>query len=99
MAEHDGDVRDGGDVPLSQAMGDAMKGFVAELKTFKDDIQCKLQKREDRMTKLEQKITFAGGRPALAGEAQTAPHQKAIDSYLRTGDEDSLRALDLEAKA
>ncbi|MEM7732719.1 MAG: phage major capsid protein, partial [Pseudomonadota bacterium] len=39
-------------------------------------------------------------RPALATSADTeAPHQKAFDAYLRSGDDDALRGLELEGKA
>ena len=39
-------------------------------------------------------------RPALAAAAdQGAPHQKAFEAYVRTGDDDGLRGLELEGKA
>ncbi len=39
-------------------------------------------------------------RPALAGVSEAAaPHQKAFQAYLRTGDDDALRGLALEEKA
>jgi len=40
------------------------------------------------------------GRPALARAAETeAPHQKAFEAYVRSGDDDGLRGLQLEGKA
>lgn len=52
------------------------------------------------MTKLDRKTSFAGARPALAGAVQTeAPHQKAFAAYVRSGDDDGLRGLDLDGKA
>ncbi len=39
-------------------------------------------------------------RPALAAAAEAeAPHQKAFEAYVRSGDDDALRGLDLEGKA
>lgn len=39
-------------------------------------------------------------RPALSGAvAEAAPHQKAFDAYLRSGDDDALRGLELDGKA
>ena len=40
------------------------------------------------------------GRPALSASAESdAPHKKAFDAYLRSGDDDGLRGLVLEGKA
>ncbi len=51
------------------------------------------------MTMLDRKSLMAG-RPALAAAAETeAPHQKAFAAYLRSGDDDGLRGLELEGKA
>lgn len=52
------------------------------------------------MTKLDRKTMFAGNRPALAVAAETeAPHQKAFAAYLRAGDDDALRGIEIEGKA
>ena len=57
-----------------------------------------MQQQEERLTMLQSK-TFTG-RPALAAAAfEEAPHQKAFAAYLRSGDDDGLRALSLEGKA
>jgi len=51
------------------------------------------------MNKLDRK-TMMTNRPALAASAhQDAPHQKAFAAYLRSGDDDGLRGLELEGKA
>ena len=51
------------------------------------------------MNKLDRK-TIMAYRPALATGAEAdAPHQKAFAAYLRSGDDDGLRGLDLEGKA
>ena len=76
----------------------AMSGFMSELKGFKTEIQSKLQQQEERLTMLDRKSHIA--RPALAAGTETeAPHQKAFNAYLRSGDDDGLRGLELEGKA
>ena len=52
------------------------------------------------MTKLSAKSMMAAARPALSvAAAEEAPHQKAFAAYLRSGDDDGLRGLELEGKA
>ncbi|HGG06637.1 MAG TPA: phage major capsid protein [Aliiroseovarius sp.] len=77
----------------------ALAGFMSDIKTFHDDIDQKLQQQEERLTMLDRKSqTF--GRPALAASDNLeAPHQKAFEAYLRSGDDDALRGLDMESKA
>ncbi len=78
----------------------AMAGFVSDFKHFTTDIQIKLQQQDDRMTKLDRKSLMMGARPALAAAASAeAPHQKAFEDYLRSGDDDALRGLDMEGKS
>lgn len=77
----------------------AMAGFVNELKVFQAEVKQSLQHQEERLTMLNQK-TMSYGRPALSAAADLdAPHQKAFDAYLRSGDDDGLRGLVLEGKA
>ncbi|MCU0900322.1 MAG: phage major capsid protein [Cypionkella sp.] len=77
----------------------AMAGFMNELKAFQTEVQHSLQHQEERLTMLNQK-TMTYGRPALSAAAEAdAPHQKAFDAYLRSGDDDGLRGLVLEGKA
>ncbi len=81
------------DMSPASELKTAMAGFVT-------DIKSKLQQQEDRMTKLDRKMTFASCRPALARSAEVdAPHQKAFAAYLRSGDDDGLRGLELDGKA
>ena len=77
----------------------AMTGFVQEIKDFRDDIHHKLKQQEERLTMLDKKsVTLS--RPALSASAdETAPHQKAFEAYVRSGDDDALRGLALEGKA
>ncbi len=78
----------------------AIAGFVSEFKGFRDEIHNRLQQQEEQLTMLERKTYTPAARPALAMSAEIeAPHQKAFDAYLRTGDDDALRGLALEGKA
>ncbi|MCA1334758.1 phage major capsid protein [Pseudooceanicola marinus] len=77
----------------------AVSDFMREFKGFRSDIDARLQQQESRLTMLDRK-SLTAARPALASAAETeAPHQKAIGAYLRTGDDDGLRGLELEGKA
>ncbi|WP_322865507.1 phage major capsid protein [Aquicoccus sp. G2-2] len=91
--------RAGGDVsPMAEAKA-SLSGFMSELRGFKDDVQTRLQQQEERLTMLDRKSHIAV-RPALATAADIdAPHQKAFNAYLRSGDDDGLRGLELEGKA
>ncbi|APZ55076.1 phage major capsid protein, HK97 family [Salipiger abyssi] len=81
-------------------MSAAVAGLVGDFRALQADFQVKLQKQEERLTMLDAKMTTPRGRPALATTAETfAPHQKAFDAYLRSGDDDALRGLALEGKA
>ncbi len=77
----------------------AMTGFLKEFKGFQDEVKSTLKQQEERLTMLNAK-TMSYGRPALSARAETeAPHQKAFNAYLRSGDDDGLRGLALEGKA
>ncbi|MDP4033802.1 MAG: phage major capsid protein, partial [Pseudorhodobacter sp.] len=96
-------ARAGEDMPTALHPGaevkSAMAGFMNELKVFQTEVKQSLQHQEERLTMLNQK-TMSYGRPALSAAADTeAPHQKAFDAYLRSGDDDGLRGLVLEGKA
>ena len=68
----------------------AMTGFLSEFKNFQTDIQTKLMEQESRLTMMQTK----SARPALSAAAEVeVPHQKAFAAYLRSGDDDGLRAL------
>lgn len=89
----------GKDVPLVQEVKQAMTGFVSEFKGFQEEIQTKLQQTEERLIMLDRKSLMAA-RPHLAAATDAgAPHQKAFNAYLRSGDDDALRGLDIESKA
>ncbi|AHM04741.1 Phage major capsid protein [Roseibacterium elongatum DSM 19469] len=84
--------------PLAEVKS-ALAGFMNEISQFQDDMQVKLQKQEERISMLTTK-TMTHARPALTAEIDTgAPHKKALSTYLRCGEDDALRGLDLEGKA
>ncbi|MFN4204193.1 MAG: phage major capsid protein [Tabrizicola sp.] len=84
--------------PAAEAKA-AMTGFLTEFNRFQDEVKSKLKHQEERLTMLNAK-TMSYGRPALSARAEVeAPHQKAFNAYLRSGDDDGLRGLTLEGKA
>ena len=84
--------------PAAEAKA-AMTGFLSEFNRFQDEVKSTLKHQEERLTMLNAK-TMAYGRPALSARAEVeAPHQKAFNAYLRSGDDDGLRGLTLEGKA
>ena len=91
--------RVGEDVSPAEELKTAISGFMSDFKDFSHGVNAKLQKQDDRMNKLDRKtMTFA--RPVLAAAAhEDAPHQKAFAAYLRSGDDDGLRGLEMEGKA
>ena len=73
----------------------AMMGFLNDFKTFQTEIQTKLTEQESRLAMMQTK----NSRPALSAAAEIElPHQKAFAAYLRSGDDDGLRALGVEEK-
>ncbi|MBB3994697.1 HK97 family phage major capsid protein [Sulfitobacter undariae] len=77
----------------------AVTGFVTQFKGFQAEIETKIQQTEERMTMLDRK-TMTAVRTPLAGAADAgAPHKKAFNAYVRSGDDDGLRGLHLEGKA
>ncbi|UWQ92950.1 phage major capsid protein [Rhodobacteraceae bacterium M382] len=99
MSKTDQPALAGEGAPLVQEVKQAMTGFVHEFKGFQDEIELKLQQQEERLTMLDRKSQIAA-RPHLATSIDDgAPHQKAFDAYLRSGDDDGLRGLEIEGKS
>ncbi|PJE26980.1 phage major capsid protein, HK97 family [Pseudooceanicola antarcticus] len=77
----------------------AVSDFMREFKGFRAELDERLQQQESRLTMLDRK-SLTAARPALASAADSgAPHRKAVSAYLRCGDDDGLRGLELEGKA
>lgn len=88
--------RAGADLSPSAGSAAEVKNALARLVS---DITQKLQAQEERLTMLDRKSMLTR-RPALSSAAeQEAPHRKAFEAYVRSGDDDGLRGLALEAKA
>lgn len=77
----------------------ALTRFVSEIRSFNDDIQTRLQQQEERLTMLDRK-SLSPARPVLSRSADAdAPHQKAFEAYVRSGDDDALRGIVIEEKS
>ncbi|WP_386626982.1 phage major capsid protein [Sulfitobacter geojensis] len=77
----------------------AVTGFVTDFKGFQAEIETKLQQTEERMTMLDRKLTLPARTPLSGTTDAGVPHQKAFNAYLRNGDDDGLRGLELEGKS
>ena len=77
----------------------AVTGFVQDFKGFQADMTTKLQQTEERMTMLDRKMTLPARTPLAGAADAAAPHQKAMNAYIRNGDDDGLRGLEMESKA
>lgn len=96
MNQTENSSRAGGDVPGCESPAHEVK---TALTGFMTDITMRLQKQEERLTMLDRKSNL-GRRPALSSATdEAAPHQKAFGAYVRSGDDDALRGLELEGKA
>ncbi|WP_050929419.1 phage major capsid protein [Aestuariivita boseongensis] len=99
MSKTEAMSRVGEGVSPAEEVKQAVAGFMSEFKGFQADIQTKLKQTEERVTMLDRKSVTAA-RPHLAGGVDlAAPHKKAFNAYLRSGDDDGLRGLELEGKA
>lgn len=77
----------------------ALAGFLSDFSNFQADMSSRLSKQEDRLTMIDRKNLNAA-RPILSQGADIeAPHKKAFAAYLRSGDDDGLRGLEIEEKA
>jgi HK97 family phage major capsid protein len=88
-----------GTIPLAHDVKQAIAGFMHEFKGFQSDVQSRLKQAEERVTMLDQKSISRNRPPLAAAPDMGAPHQKAFNAYLRNGDDDGLRGLELEGKA
>lgn len=92
-------ARAGADVSPVQEVKQAVTGFVSDFKSFREDIQAKLQQQDERLTMLDRKSKLAARTPLATAAEIHAPHMKAFGEYLRTGDDDGLRGLEFETKS
>ncbi|MEM9550013.1 MAG: phage major capsid protein [Pseudomonadota bacterium] len=99
MSKTETKARTGEGLSPVQEVKQAVTGFVNEFKGFQADIQSKLQQTEERLTMLDRKSQIAARPHLAAGHDLNAPHTQAFGSYLRSGDDDGLRGLELEGKS
>ena len=72
--------------------------FLSTFRSFKQDMSKCMTEMGQRIDAIDRKNSETR-RPALStGSVEDAPHKKAVAAYVRTGDEDALRALEVEAK-
>lgn len=91
--------RTGGDLSPVQEVQAAVADFVSDFKGFRADVQYRIEKQEERLTMFDRK-SHLPARPALSAASDLeAPHQKAFNAYLRSGDDVALRGLELEGKS
>lgn len=77
----------------------AMDEFLQDVTKVNTDLKTRLQEQDKRLNMLERKNTGTR-RPALSAVAEIeVPHKKAFGAYLRCGDDDGMRALEVEEKA
>ena len=76
-------------------VAEALTGLVGDMKGFRQRIEDRMHKHEERL----KMMTTKHARPQLEAASAEAPHQKAMDAYLRSGDDDGLRALALDGKS
>ncbi|TMM54308.1 phage major capsid protein [Sulfitobacter sabulilitoris] len=99
MSKTEAKARSGEDLSPAEEVKRAVTGFVRDFKTFQDEFDIKLQQTEERLIMLDRK-TQTPARMPLAGATDVgAPHQKAFNAYLRSGDDDGLRGLEVEVKS
>ena len=99
MSETGTTSRSGEDLSPFTQVGAALAGLVGDMRRQRDDFDRKLQEQEERMTKIDRKTAYAG-RPALAGGVKAEDvHYQAFDAYLRSGDDDALRGLEMDVKS
>ena len=101
MSESDMDVNTKAGTGMSPAeeVRQAVSGFVKDFNGFRAEIDSKLKQSEERIAMMDRKMTLPARTPLGGGVDLDAPHKKAFDAYLRHGDDDGLRGLELEGKA
>lgn len=78
----------------------ALTGFAEDFRGFRSDLDRRLSAQAARLDALDRKAVAATRSPLSATRADAAtPHRKAFAAYVRQGDEDRVRSLDMEEKA
>jgi len=100
MSDPEMNSRAGEDLSPAQELKSALTDFVAGFQSHTAATDQRFQQQEERLTMYERKSLARAARPALSSAAkETAPHEKAFGAYVRSGDEDQLRGIEMEGKA
>ena len=84
--------------PKTGAANSELAGLIEDFSKLNADLKGRFKTQEDRLNMLEKK--HSANRPILSLAAEVeAPHQKAFAAYLRSGDDDAMRSLEVEEKA
>lgn len=87
---------------MSHAMGgelrEVLAEFVRDIKQMHAGIETRMDKQEKTMSTIQAKAA-ARARPTLSAEPHEAPHRKAFDAYVRSGDDTPMRGLEVEGKS
>ena len=87
------------DASPTEALRQAVSGFVQDFRGYQTEMTTKLQQTEERMKMLDRKMTLPARTPLGGATEAHAPHVKAMNAYIRNGDDDGLRGLEMESKA
>lgn len=86
-------------IPAVAEVKFALTGLLQDLAKFRSGVTDQLKVQEEKLIMLDRKTQIAA-RPALSlGVEPELSHKTAFGGYLRTGDDDALRGLELEQKA
>ncbi len=100
MSDPEMNSRAGEDLSPAQELKSALADFVAGFQSHRAATDQRFQQQEERLTMYERKSLSRAARPALSSAVlESAPHEKAFGAYLRSGDEDALRGIEMEGKA
>lgn len=77
----------------------ALAGFINDFSQLNAGLKTRLSEQENRLNMIERKSNLSN-RPILSMQAEVdIPHKKAFSAYLRSGDDDAMRGLEIEEKA
>jgi len=101
MSKSDANVslKSGTDLSPAEEVRQAVSGFVSDFNGFRAEMNSKLQQSEERIAMMDRKMTLPARSPLGGAIDHDAPHKKAFDAYLRNGDDDALRGLELDSKS
>ncbi|SFG27993.1 phage major capsid protein [Sulfitobacter dubius] len=101
MSKSDANVstKSGADLSPAEEVRQAVNGFVSDFNGFRAEMNSKLQQSEERIAMMDRKMTLPARSPLGGAIDHDTPHKKAFDAYLRNGDDDALRGLELDGKS